>query len=70
MSSHASRKLLKEETAAKRKASLQYIGNRTDSANIGWIEQLTRMPQDTRTLTARFFGDPLPGRSALDRRHG
>lgn len=24
-------------------------------------------PIDTRDLTARFFGDPLPGRSALDR---
>lgn len=26
------------------------------------------IPQDTRTLTARCFGDPLPGRSALDMR--
>ena len=26
------------------------------------------IPADTRTLTARLFGDPLPGRSALDRR--
>lgn len=25
-------------------------------------------PEDTRTLTARLCGDPLPGRSALDRR--
>lgn len=24
---------------------------------------------DTRDLTARIFGDPLPGRSALDKRH-
>jgi transposase-like protein len=26
------------------------------------------IPEDTRTLTGRFCGDPLPGRSALDRR--
>lgn len=25
-----------------------------------------QIPDDTRTLTARIFGDPLPGRSALD----
>lgn len=25
-------------------------------------------PADTRSLTGRVFGDPLPGRSALDRR--
>jgi hypothetical protein len=27
-----------------------------------------REPDDTRDLTGRFFGDPLPGRSALDSR--
>jgi len=26
------------------------------------------VPRDTRTLTGRAFGDPLPGRSALDAR--
>lgn len=26
------------------------------------------IPQDTRSLTGRLFGDPLPGRSALDKR--
>ncbi len=26
------------------------------------------VPKDTRSLTARLFGDPLPGRSALDQR--
>lgn len=29
---------------------------------------MKNMPADTRPLTARTFGDPLPGRSALDRR--
>jgi len=28
------------------------------------------IPLDTRTLTARLCGDPLPGRSALDRMKG
>lgn len=28
------------------------------------------IPSDTRDLTARLCGDPLPGRSALDRRAG
>lgn len=32
------------------------------------------IPKDTRDATARFFGDPIPGRSALDQmarvRHG
>lgn len=27
---------------------------------------MARIPDDTRNLTARIFGDPLPGRSALD----
>lgn len=30
--------------------------------------RLAEIPADTRSLTARIFGDPLPGRSALDRR--
>lgn len=29
---------------------------------------IAAIPDDTRNLTARFCGDPLPGRSALDRR--
>lgn len=33
------------------------------------VEQLLReIPLDTRDLTCRLFGDPLPGRSALDMR--
>lgn len=30
--------------------------------------RLAEIPRDTRTLTERIFGDPLPGRSAFDRR--
>jgi hypothetical protein len=29
---------------------------------------LAQIPEDTRSLTARLAGDPLPGRSALDRK--
>lgn len=32
------------------------------------LRALTSIPRDTRNLTARLCGDPLPGRSALDRR--
>lgn len=31
---------------------------------------LATIPRDTRSLQARLMGDPLPGRSALDRRAG
>lgn len=31
------------------------------------IKKLSQIPDDTRDLTARMFGDPLPGRRALDR---
>ena len=30
--------------------------------------RLAEIPKDHRSLTGRLFGDPLPGRSALDRR--
>lgn len=33
------------------------------------IDVIPTIPDDTRSLTGRFCGDPLTGRSALDRRH-
>lgn len=33
-----------------------------------WKRLRREIPRDTRTFTQRFFGDPLPGRSALDRK--
>lgn len=33
-----------------------------------WRRLLREIPKDTRDLTARICGDPLPGRSELDRR--
>lgn len=32
------------------------------------LARLAEIPPDTRSLTARICGDPIPGRSALDRR--
>lgn len=32
------------------------------------LARLAEIPPDTRSLTGRILGDPLPGRSALDRR--
>ncbi len=32
------------------------------------MARLAEIPADTRSKTARLCGDPLPGRSALDRR--
>lgn len=32
------------------------------------LARLSRIPPDTRCLTGRLMGDPLPGRSALDMR--
>lgn len=34
-----------------------------------FLARLAEIPPDTRSLTARIAGDPLPGRSALDRRY-
>lgn len=33
-----------------------------------WERLAREIPEDTRDLTARMFGDPMPGRSALSRR--
>ena len=34
------------------------------------VRRLAAVPPDTRSLTGRVCGDPLPGRSALDREGG
>lgn len=39
------------------------ISTRTDA-----LRRLAEIPEDTRSLTARTFGDPLPGRRACDLR--
>jgi hypothetical protein len=58
---------VKEAAAARQAAGLRYPKERISHDEIE--ARLAEIPQfDTRDLTARFFGDPLPGRSALDRR--
>lgn len=58
----------REMSAARKQAGLTYHAARDSEAERGWREQLPLMPPDTRNLTARICGDPLPGRSALDMR--
>lgn len=56
--------------AAKRAAGLnRHVGKRGTLMEAEWKRQMAEIPDDTRDLTARTFGDPLPGRSALDRKH-
>lgn len=33
-----------------------------------FLKAISTIPQDTRDLTGRLCGDPLPGRSAMDRK--
>lgn len=37
------------------------------SLKADWAARLAEIPADTRSLTARLCGDPLPGRDALSR---
>lgn len=52
-------------TAAKAAAGLTYAVGRVDHALLA--ARLAEIPADTRTLTQRICGDPLPGRSALSK---
>lgn len=59
----------REMSALKKAAGLtnmQQWGRRKKNSDVFWQEP--NLPDDTRTFTARFCGDPLPGRSALDAR--
>jgi hypothetical protein len=51
---------------AKQAAGIRYLGPRTSIEDIE--ARLAEIPADTRSLTARLFGDPLPERSALFQR--
>lgn len=42
---------------------VEHIETRRDAERL-----MALIPPDTRGVTARLFGDPLPGRSALDQR--
>lgn len=56
--------MMREASRNKIAAGAQFA-SRITSAEIE--ARLAEIPADTRTLTARTFGDPLPGRSAFDR---
>lgn len=59
--------MVREAAEAKRAAGISHIGSHIETRRDA--EKLRRLiPADTRDLTARFCGDPLPGRSALDQR--
>jgi transposase InsO family protein len=63
-----SRKTYKEVSAAKRDAGITYSHSGA-KLEAEWRRQLETMPKhDTRSLTGRLMGDPLPTRSALDMR--
>lgn len=59
----------KEASAARRAAGVtryQYAEHRSKAKRDG--ERLLKtIPEDTRDLTARLMGDPLPGRRAIDK---
>lgn len=69
-SSHADCKRRRAEdiramSAAKAKAGLTFLHGRVDEAVAA--ARLAEIPADTRSLTQRICGDPLPGRDALSR---
>lgn len=68
----------KEKSRRERKNAIrrQHTEERNAKANPRFVQsprfrpdvtKLPPVPADTRDLTARLFGDPLPGRSALDK---
>jgi hypothetical protein len=56
----------KEAAAGRRAAGLSWSGPRMNAAQLE--ARLSEIPDDTRDLTGRMFGDPLPSRSALAQR--
>lgn len=47
----------------------QQIPPRREAEAADWFARLAEIPADTRDLTGRLLGDPLPARSALGRAH-
>ena len=59
------------QTYRTRRMSTDEVRRDTPTDRSTWadaLERLALIPEDTRDTTARICGDPLPGRSALDRR--
>jgi hypothetical protein len=58
----------REMSRNKAAAGVTHIHGRVDAAVAA--ARLAEIPPDTRSLTQRICGDPLPGRDALSRRAG
>lgn len=54
-------KVNREMSNAKCEAGIRYLGSRSKDADAGWMRQMEMMPRDTRDLTGRLLGDPVPG---------
>lgn len=61
-------KEIAETMADKAAAGLRWNVVKMKHVDIDAAELKKSIPNDTRDLTARICGDPIPGRSALDRR--
>ena len=59
----------REMSANKKAAGVTYLHGRVDA--VVAAARLAEIPRDTRNLTQRLMGGPIPGRDALSRRnHG
>lgn len=69
---HRDRMAAEREVAASRRAAgLRYMNGHRMATSAEIAARLAEIPDDTRTLTQRICGDPIPERSALYRRmHG
>lgn len=51
----------RERDTTRREAGIRYLGRCSREADAEWKRQLALMPRDTRDLTGRLMGDPIPG---------
>ena len=58
------RRIVTDHPDSRRVANGKNAERRDDRAEAAKL--MRKIPNDTRSLTARLFGDPLPGRSAAD----
>ena len=58
----------REMSASRKAAGLTQHVTKNNQAERDWLRLVSLIPKDTRDVTARIFGDPLPGRSAFDQK--
>lgn len=56
------------EKARARESTASALRAEARASKADRLARLAEIPPDTRSLTGRICGDPIPGRSALDRR--